>query len=234
MTDFLLVHGAFHGGWCWDGLAALLRADGHRVLAPTLIGLADRPAGDRTICLSDHVTELGALIEAEDLRDLVLVGHSLGGMAVTAVADRCRPRIATLVYLDAFVPKSGEAARDFIPRPMYEAALQAVHRLGGSRLLPPIFPPEKFIGHGRPDLEPLLARLTPQPFLTFLEPVFLTNPPVARRAFLYCSGVPFGLFDGFAAEARDAPDWAYFDLPTAHDAMLLCPGQVAEILAGLG
>lgn len=231
MTAFVLVHGAFHGGWCWDAVAQRLCAAGHVVYAPTLDGLADRAAAAAgTITLSDHIGQVARLIEEQDLRDVVLVGHSLGGMVVTGVADRCRERIAHLVYLDAFVPLSGQSARDFIPPPMYEAALRAVHELGGGTVLPVIFPVAKFVDFTGDAADAFMGRLTPQPFLTFVEPVYLRHPPVARRTFIYCSKVPFGLFDGFADIARNDDRWVFVDLPTSHDAMILEPDALAALL----
>ena len=231
MTAFVLVHGAFHGGWCWDDVVARLEAAGHTAHAPTLFGLAERAdTAGRTVSLRDHVEEVVTLIEQADLRDVVLVGHSLGGMVVTAVADRCRDRIARLVYLGAFVPVSGQSARDFIPEAMYAGALQAVHLLGGGTFLPVIFPVAKFVDYEGAAAAQFMARLTSQPFLTFVEPVFLRHPPVARRTFIYCSKVPFGLFDDFAKGARSAEGWTYVDLPTSHDAMILEPEAVTHHL----
>jgi pimeloyl-ACP methyl ester carboxylesterase len=231
MTDFVLVHGAFHGGWCWEQLGKLLVAAGHRVHAPTLAGCAERADEPHAaISLKTHIDEVVALIEGHDLDDVVLVGHSLGGMVITAVADRCRDRIARLVYLDAFVPRSGEAARDLTPPAMQNATLQAVHVHGGGVSLPVVFPSSKFVRSQGQAVTDFMARLTPQPFLTFAEPVYLANPPVEHRTYIYCSGVPFGLFDGYAEAARNDPSWAFHDLPTAHDAMIEDPGAVAAIL----
>ncbi|MBX9663675.1 alpha/beta fold hydrolase [Novosphingobium sp.] len=231
MTDFVLVHGAFHGGWCWDALAERLVARGHRVFAPTLAGCAERADEDHApISLETHIAEITALIIEHGLREIVLVGHSLGGMVVTAVADRCRDAIAQLVYLDAFVPSSGEAARDYIPGELYEPALQAVHRLGRRTSLPVIFPPAKFVRLEGAERDAFMARLTPHPFLCFVEPVFLAHPPVVHRTFLFCEGIPFGLFDHFAEAARTDSAWHYHSLPTAHDAMIEAPGLLADLL----
>lgn len=231
MTDFVLVHGAFHGGWCWQGLTERLVARGHRVFAPTLAGCAERAHEDHArISLETHIAEIATLITEQGLREIVLVGHSLGGMVVTAVADRCRDAIAQLVYLDAFVPASGEAARDHIPAALYEPALQAVHQLGRRTSLPVIFPPAKFVRLEGAEQDDFMARLTPHPFLCFVEPVFLTHHPVARRTFFFCEGVPFGLFDRFAEAARTDNTWRYHALPTAHDAMIEAPDLLADLL----
>ena len=102
---FVLIHGASHGGWCYDRVAAILRSQGHRVFAPTLAGLAERVAMDaRRINLTTHINEVVALFEREDLSDVVLCGHSYGGMVIAGVADRIPDRIGNLVFLDAVVP----------------------------------------------------------------------------------------------------------------------------------
>lgn len=231
MTDFVLIHGAFHGGWCWEAVAALLTAEGHRVYAPTLAGCGERSSEPHgVITLRTHIDGIVHLIETANLHDVVLVGHSLGGMAVTAVADRVRDRIAALVYLDAFVPVSGQAARDLIPDAMHSAALAAAHLEGGGVSLPVIFPAAKFVRFGEDAATDFLARLTPQPFMTFAEPIFLQHAPVAQRTYIYCSAVPFGLFDGYAAAAQADPTWTFYDMPTAHDAMIEAPEALASIL----
>jgi pimeloyl-ACP methyl ester carboxylesterase len=230
MTTFILVHGAFHGGWAWDEVANRLRQQGHDVYAPTLVGCAERAAeGGPNVSLCDHIDEVAALIDS-GLRDVVLVGHSVGGMTVTGAADRCHDRVKALVYLDALVPVSGQSARDFIPQEMFNGALQAMHLQGDCRRMPMIYPVGKFVDFTGEAAEAFHARLTPQPFLTFVEPVFLRHRPIARRVFVYCSGVPFGLFDGFAAHAQSSPDWTYFDMPTPHDAMIVAPDAVCQAL----
>ncbi len=231
MTDFVLVHGAFHGGWCWEAVAALLTSQGHRVHAPTLAGCGERSSEPHaTITLRTHVDAVVDLIEAGDLQEIVLVGHSLGGMVVTAAADRVRDRISRLVYLDAFVPESGQAARDLIPPAMHSAALSAVHLHGGGVSLPVIFPAAKFVRFTGAAATEFLGRLTPHPFMTFAEPIYLQHAPVVRRTYVYCSAVPFGLFDEYAAQARTDPSWTFHDMPTSHDAMIEAPEELALIL----
>src|SRR3954454_23529514 len=109
-VTFLLVHGAWHGGWCWKNLTPLLRSAGHQVLTPTLTGLGDRAhLLSAEVDLTTHITDVSAVLEYEDLRDVVLVGHSYGGMVIAGVAERARARVAQLVYLDAFLPEDGKA-----------------------------------------------------------------------------------------------------------------------------
>jgi pimeloyl-ACP methyl ester carboxylesterase len=113
---FVLVHGAWHGGWCWKKVAPLLRAAGHDVFTPTLTGLGERVhllASE--IDLATHVDDVLGVLEYEDLTNVVLVGHSYGGMVISGVAERAGSRLARLVYLDAFLPENGKALRDYAP-----------------------------------------------------------------------------------------------------------------------
>src|SRR3954471_5708155 len=113
---FLLVHGAWHGGWCWRKLTPLLRAAGHQVLTPTLTGLGDRAhLLSAEVDLTTHIQDVSAVLEYEDLRDVVLVGHSYAGMVIAGVAEKARARLEQLVYLDAFLPEDGKAVKDFAP-----------------------------------------------------------------------------------------------------------------------
>jgi pimeloyl-ACP methyl ester carboxylesterase len=112
------VHGAWHGGWCWEKVTPLLTAAGHRVYTPTLTGLGDRAHLARPdVNLDTHIQDVVAFLEMEDLRDVMLVGHSYAGMVISAVAERARPRLRSLVYLDAFVPENGKRMIDYIPQP---------------------------------------------------------------------------------------------------------------------
>jgi pimeloyl-ACP methyl ester carboxylesterase len=116
MTHYLLVHGAWHGGWCWGRVRQRLTAQGHQVFTPTLTGLADRShLLSREVGLETHVQDVANLITWEILSDVVLVGHSYAGTVVRHVADRMPDRIRSLVYLDAFVPENGKSVSDYAP-----------------------------------------------------------------------------------------------------------------------
>ena len=116
MANFVLVHGAWHGGWCWVRVAHQLRLYGHRVVTPTLTGLGKRAhLLNRAINLDTHISDVIATIEAEELHDVVLCGHSYGGCVITGVADRATERLSAVVYLDAFIPEDGQSQRDLIP-----------------------------------------------------------------------------------------------------------------------
>ncbi|OGA08073.1 MAG: hypothetical protein A3D95_13225 [Betaproteobacteria bacterium RIFCSPHIGHO2_12_FULL_69_13] len=227
---FVLVHGAWHGGWCWRDIVPLLRRAGHEVFTPTLTGLGERRHLARPgITLDDHVRDVVSLLETEDLAGIVLLGHSYGGMVVTGVADRCAARIRRLVYLDAFVPEDGKCALDYV---VPERA--AAFRKEGEELGTVAPPPLSLWGLTRPEhiafAKPREAR---HPYHTFTQPIRLTNPAALAhlpKTFIYCSSPATGTFDRFAARYRGDPAWRFHELKTGHDAMILVPGELAALL----
>jgi pimeloyl-ACP methyl ester carboxylesterase len=185
---YVLIHPAWFGGWCWRKLTPLLRAQGREVFAPTLTGLGERAHLARPeIGLEVHVRDVTGVIEYEDLRNVVLVGNSSGGMVITGVADHMPERIAHLVFLDAFVPDDGQSMLDVISpdrRPALEALVQ---KEGGGWLLPRFAPPpwkklvtETWQVTEDADLDWILPRLRPTPFGHFREPVQRRNPAAER------------------------------------------------------
>ena len=125
MATFVLVHGAWHGGWCWRKLTPLLRAAGQEVFTPTLTGLGERAhLGSPDVGLGTHVRDVAQVLWYEDLADVVLVGHSYGGLVIGGVADQVPERLRHLVYLDAFVPEHGQSMLDLGP-PERRPAMQA-------------------------------------------------------------------------------------------------------------
>jgi pimeloyl-ACP methyl ester carboxylesterase len=230
MATFVLVHGAWHGGWCWRFVAPMLRRAGHDVFAPTLTGLGERAHLARPgIDLELHVQDVVALLETEDLQEVVLVGHSYGGMVVTGAADRCAARIRRLVYLDAFVPGNGRCALDYV---LPERA--AAFREEGERTGTVAPPPLSLWGLKNPEHVAFAKpRETRHPYRTFTQPIRLANEAaLARlpRTFIYCSSPATGTFDALAARVRGDPAWRFFEMKTGHDAMILVPEELAAIL----
>ncbi len=234
MTTFILVHGAWHGAWCWEATSAWLRDAGHEVWTPTLSDSAERfGESGRNIGLSDHIRDVTQLIDAHDLHDVILVGHSYAGMVVTGVADRRRERVRSIVYLDAFVPESGQRAADFIPAELNSQALAIVHTKGGGTHLPVIYDAQKFVDFDSARSAAFMAQLTPQPFFTYLEPIYLVHPPLAQRCYIDCTEAPLGLFGRFAAQARQEDGWLYREIASPHDAMLTHPAQLGALLQSM-
>jgi len=232
MATFVLVHGAWHGGWCWVRVARLLRDAAHEVHTPTLTGLGDRAHLARPeIDLDTHVQDIISMLEAEELRSVVLVGHSYAGSVISGVAARAANRVSHLVYLDAFVPEAGKSLFDYAG-PRAEAMREAARTNGDGWRIPPL-PPERFGVSSQRDREWLTRRLVPQPLRTFEQPLAAAGGERLKRAYVYCSSPAMGPFDQFAERLREDRKWQYHELKTGHDAMITAAGDVAKILLGL-
>jgi pimeloyl-ACP methyl ester carboxylesterase len=238
MAMFLLIHGAWHGGWCWQKVTPLLRAAGHEVCAPTLTGLGARAhLLSPEVTLETHVQDVVGVLEYEDCRDVVLVGHSYGGMVITAVADRAADRVAHLVYLDAFVPQDGQAVADLVG-PTFSAMLEEqAHAEGeGWRVPAPPPVPERWGVTTEADVRWMRPRIGAHPLKAFQQPVRLTNPVAATlpRTFIYCTDKPArDMFAPLAEQLRAETRWRYRELATGHDAMVTAPQAIAALLLEL-
>jgi len=231
MATFVLVHGAWHGAWCWTRVRRALRAEGHEVFAPTLTGLADRShLLSRDVDLNTHIADVANLLQWEDLSDVVLCGHSYGGCVIGGAADRAPQRIASLVYLDAFVLKDGESVHDALPPEARAAQLEGARAAGDGWKVPPIG--AEFFNVNAADRAWVDAQCTPQPLATFQQPLRLTGAldAIANRSFILASGwgpSPFRYYD----DAK-AAGWRTCDIPCGHDVMLDDPAALTrELLA---
>jgi pimeloyl-ACP methyl ester carboxylesterase len=180
MSSFVLVHGAWGGGWAWKKGIPLLRAAGHDVHAPTATGLGDRvhlagPAVD----LDTHITDVANVLAFEDLTEVTLVGWSYGGMIITGVAERVPERLAQLVYLDALVPADGENSYDAERSSEEVRAAADAAGMPGFLLVEPYLDWLGSLTPGPADRAWLLARLVPQPLATYTQPISLRNPAAA-------------------------------------------------------
>lgn len=226
----VLVHGAWHGAWCWRRVAPLLRAAGHEVFAPTLTGLADKAhLLTRAVNLATHLDDVLGLIEAEELNDVVLVGHSYAGMLITGVADRVPQRLRSLVYLDAFVPQSGKGLIDYAAPARREAMVKAGEASGF------VDPPSATVfglKEGSPDMAWVTRRMSKQPYATMTDALHLRGDGGAKlpRTYIYCSNPPTGSFQQFAAALRDDPHWRFHEFNTGHDCMVTEPAETARLI----
>ena len=231
IEKFVLVHGAWHGGWCWAKVARLLRDAGHEVYTPTLTGLGERAHLARPeVDLELHIQDLVAMLETEELRQVTLVGHSYAGFVITGAAARVAARIGHLVYLDAFVPEVGKSLLDYVGD-RAAAMREAASAHGEGWKLPP-FPPERFGVTSQRDTEWLTKHLVPQPLRTFEQPLPAAGGDKLKRTYVYCSKPAMGAFDQFAERLRDDRKWTFHDVKTGHDAMITAPGDIAKILMG--
>ena len=232
MTTFVLVHGGWGGGWEWTPVAGKLRERGYQVFTPTLTGLGERKhLLPSEVTLSDHIRDVLAVFEFEELSDVILCGHSYSGMVVTGVADRIPERIQLLAYPDSFAPKDGESLYD--QEPDFTAALLQRARDRGdnrtpipSELLPPLETADETITQ-------YIARLRPQSANTFTEPLRLSGAiEQVPRAYVLCTGYQDSVMGRYAERAR-AEGWLYRELPTEHDLQLFDPDGTVEVLEDL-
>jgi len=232
LATYVLVHGGGHGGWCYKFVAALLRRKGHEVYAPTLTGLAEREDSlSPEIDLDFHITDIVKLLHFEDLSDVILVGHSYGGMVITGAADRATERIGHLVYLDAATPKNGQSLVD-VAGPFILAARQAGRIVDGVELC--LFPgtdPLHFYGVTAPEqIEWMRPRLTPHPWKCFDQQLRLVNEDSLWRipqSHIVCTSTLPGRN---VARLKAISNGRFWDIDTGHDLMITEPERVAEML----
>jgi pimeloyl-ACP methyl ester carboxylesterase len=232
MSTFVLVHGAWHGGWCWDRVAPLLRGAGHEVHAPTLTGLSERAhLLTPLVGLDTHVEDVVRLLDVLGLRDVVLVGHSYAGQVVTGVADRRPEVIARRVYLDAFVGTDGEAARDLLPDSVEHHWAESAAEQGLGWLVP--VRSLSVLGvTEQADVDWLTPKLTPHPWKTYTDPLRLRGAvDDVPAAFVECVAW-MRVFAGQADRARDR-GWPVHELETGHEAMVTAPKALADVLVEL-
>jgi len=229
MSTFLLVPGAWLGGWCWEHVTPDLRAAGHTVIPATLTGLGERAhLLSREIDLDTHISDIVGLFEYRDLHDVILVGHSYGGTVITGVAERVPDRIRRLVYLDASVPRDGESNDDVIGTPM-AAQLRASAMSDGEGWM---VPPAPYV-IGRLSEHPLrdwvAARLKPHPLRPFAEPVRLSSPEAAALPRAFIQTTQSDLYRRLIARARQA-GWYCREIGGGHYSMITEPKTVAAAL----
>jgi pimeloyl-ACP methyl ester carboxylesterase len=230
MANILIIHGAWSAGWAWKKMRAPLRALGHELFTPTCTGLGERAhQASPQVSLQTHIDDMLAVLEFEDLHDVLLVGHSYGGMVATGVAQAAAPRIAQLVYLDAFGPRDGQRAFDLMPALARQRGLEAARSQGdGWRLPANPLPPDTPAA----DVDWALPRRRPQPLECFASSLRLNGAaPALPRRYIYCTrSGPGDVFRPFAEQARTDPDWRYFELDASHNPHITMPQTLAELL----
>ncbi|MBL8697416.1 MAG: alpha/beta hydrolase [Alphaproteobacteria bacterium] len=232
MKTYLLVHGAWHGGWCWRRIDEPLRRSGHVVFAPTLTGLADRShLLSRDIGLETHVDDIANLIRWHDLNGIVLCGHSYGGMVITGVADRIPDRIRALVHVDSFVPENGQCALDQVS-PERRAEIEATIRTAGQGWFAPPTPARRFGVTDPADIAWIDGRCTPQPARCMTDPIHLTGAwhRVPRKVYVLAAANKGSAYQAVHARLHEDRNWETHSVPSGHEMMITHPHQLTEIL----
>ena len=233
MATYVLVHGGGHGGWCYQRVARILCAQGHEVYAPTMTGLGERShLLDPAVDLNRHVEDTAAVLQWEDLRDVVLVGHSYGGMVITGTADRVAERVGRLVYLDAATPKNGQSLYD-VAGPVIEAVRPFGEVVDDIELV--LLPaPDAGLLYGVTDpgdLAWMAERLTGHPWKCFEQPLELTNEEALwaiPQYHIICTSTLGTRDANLMARARS--EGRLWDIDTGHDLMITEPEKVADAL----
>lgn len=230
MATYVLVHGAWHGSWCWKRVRKALRAAGHEVFTPTLTGVGERShLLSPQIDLDTHINDVVNCIQWEDLSDVILCGHSYGGCVIRGAADRIPDRIGALVYLDAFVPETGQSLHDLLPPEMREEQLDLAKTVGDGWKVPPI--PADVFDVNKEDREWVNRQCTYQPLDTFRQPLHLTGAfdRVKNNVFILASGWSPSPFPVFYEKAK-ANGWETANIDCGHDVMLDEPEELTRAL----
>ena len=234
MTTYVLVTGAWHGGWCWKRVREALTRQGHTVFTPTFTGLCERShLLSPEVNLETHIADIANLIRWEQLEDVVLVGHSYGGCVISGVADRLAGSIKALVYLDAFVLQDGQSLHDALPPEARQAQLDLAAASGDGWRVPPI--PAVAFNVNEADRAWVDAQCTPQPLACFEQKLRLAGHGVGadRVHYIYASGWEDTPFTGFYAAAK-ARGWGAHEIACGHDVMLDRPEALTAALLDVG
>jgi pimeloyl-ACP methyl ester carboxylesterase len=234
MAKIVLVHGGLHGGWCWTKVTPLFRSLGHDVFAVTLTGLGERVhLANPSIDLTTHIQDVVNTIVYEGLRDVVLVGHSYGGLVVTGAADAIADRLNQLIYVDAIVPENGESMFDIFGDDFARARRAAANEFGGGWRMPL----RKAQDYGVTDLDDVrwsASRLSAHPIATYEQRIHLVgNWERVPKTYIRCVD-PQGkhLTNSRAsshARAR-AAGWPTIDLAADHNIMITDPEMLVDCI----
>ncbi|MGI9437195.1 MAG: alpha/beta fold hydrolase [Geminicoccaceae bacterium] len=229
--DILMVHGSWHGGWAWDGIAPLLREQGHRVLTPCLQGLGSDAANlRREIGLYAHVDQLEALVQKEDLRTLVLVGHSYGGALVHALEGRLADRLVAVVHLEGAVPEPGRAIIDIWDEERRSDTLKAIAEQGGGWRVPPP-DPRTWGALGEEQIAWLMPKLTDQPIKTYRETMPLSDGGAdCPHYYLFADDRDPQPYADVIQRFRQTPTWQIAATKGGHELIFTNPDAVLAVI----
>jgi pimeloyl-ACP methyl ester carboxylesterase len=228
VATIVLAHGAWSSAWAWKKVRPLMAASGHQFFAPSYTGLGERahlaaPTND----LETHIQDVMGVIDAEELNNFILIGHSYGGMVATAVADRARGRVAHLIYLDGFVPKDGQSLVDLLPPEQRKRLLDSVKTGDGWRVQP---------NPTQNDTSPedqawVMKHRVPQSVKCFDQPVGLQGEITVPRSFIQCLRYgEHGPFGQFAERAKKESGWALYPIDASHSPNVTAPDLLMKTL----
>jgi len=227
---FVLVHGAYHGGWCWRRVADLLEARGHKVYAPSLTGNGDRShLLSKDINLDTQIADIANIVMWEDLNNICLVAHSFGGWPASGALEHIHDRVGSIVWLDAFKPEDGQKGADYISEFSRKAMEEAVARGEPGRMPPPA----KTFSLSEKDYAWIDSKLTPQPNGLVMQAIKLTGKrdAVAKKTYIRAPKYPQAAFDKALADCKAGDGWQTFvNANSGHDVMIDQPAWLADLL----
>ncbi len=226
---FVLVHGAWHGGWCWRRVADRLEGKGHKVFTPTLTGLGERShLLSKDINLDTHITDIVNVFKWEDLSDVCLVLHSYGGWPGSGALEQIGDRVGSVVYLDAFKPEDGQRGADYASEFSRKALQEALAKGEAGRAAPP---PAAFHVNEK-DRAWVASKVTNQPNGVVFQPIKLTGAreKVAKKTYIRAPIYKQDAFDKAYAECKANPSWKTFETKAGHDVMVDEPEWLTDVL----
>lgn len=228
---FVLVHGGWHGGWCWRRVTDILERKGHKAFAPTLTGLGERShLLNKDINTATHVADVVNLVKWERLENFCLVGHSLGGFVINDVAEEIGPKISSIVFLDGFLPDVGDSAlktasqasRDAIAKAKADGVLGTKPQTA-----------EQFMVADPKDREWVNALCTLHPIQTLMDETKANGAreKIAKKTFIRAKGWNHAGFEANYQRVKNTmPTWKAYEVPCGHDVMVDMPDRLVEIL----
>jgi pimeloyl-ACP methyl ester carboxylesterase len=227
---FVLIHGAYHGGWCWRRVADILEQHGHKVYAPSLTGNGDRlHLLSKDVVLDTQIADIANLVTWEDLKDICLVAHSFGGWPASGALEQIHDRVGAIVWLDAFMPANGQKGTDYISLYSRKAMEEAVAKGEPGRKPPPA----KTFSQSEKDYAWIDSKLTEQPNGVANQPIALTGKreTIAKKTFIRAPKYPQAAFDNALAACKADATWQTFvNENTGHDVMIDQPEWLADVL----
>lgn len=228
MATFVVAHGAWSAGWAWKKMRSRMTERGHLFITPTHTGLGERAhLSHRDVDLELHIADILGVLEFEDLTDVIMIGHSYGGMVATGVADRARERVTALIYVDAHVPRDGDSISSLTPE-RFEGMKKLTKKTGEGWKMPPTEMPDDTSDEDR---EWTKSRRMPQPIKTFEQPLKLKHgTPTIPRTYIYCSRIrPGDHFRQYLERARKE-GWGVLEIDSSHNPHISMPDELTDIL----